>query len=47
MLSSEHKFKNYISDSHIEVTNKRAIKLFVIDVKNFLFSNTQNGQNAV
>ena len=49
MLSSEQEFKNYISDGHIEMTNnisERAIKPFVIDRKNFLFSNTQNGAES-
>lgn len=49
MLNSEREFKNYISDGHIEMTNnisERAIKPFVIDRKNFLFSNTQNGAES-
>ena len=49
ILNSEQEFKNYIKDGHIEMTNnisERAIKPFVIDRKNFLFSNTQNGAQS-
>ena len=49
ILNSEQEFKNYIKDGHIEMTNnisERAVKPFVIDRKNFLFSNTQNGAQS-
>ena len=46
---SESGFKTFLKDGHIELSNnisERAIKPFVIDRKNFLFSNTENGAES-
>ena len=49
MLERENEFKTFLKDGHIEISNnisERAIKPFVIDRKNFLFSNTENGARS-
>lgn len=49
MLQRESGFKTFLKDGHIELSNnisERAIKPFVIDRKNFLFSNTENGAES-
>ena len=46
ILDREGGFRSFLSDGHVELSNnisERAIKLFVIARKNFLFSNTENG----
>lgn len=49
VLDHEDGFKTFLEDGHIDLSNnisERAIKPFVIDRKNFLFSNTQNGAES-
>mgnify|MGYP003385220611 CR=1 FL=1 len=44
-----HKLSRYIEDGNLNIDNNRAehvVKPFVIDRKNWLFSNTVNGANA-
>lgn len=49
MLKRWDGFTNYLKDGHVEMTNnisERAVKPFVIDRKNFLFSFTKNGADS-
>ena len=49
ILNRKEGFLTFLKDGHIELSNnisERAIKPFVIDRKNFLFSNTENGADS-
>ena len=49
ILKDEDSFKTFLKDGHIELSNnisERAVKPFVIDRKNFLFSNTIEGARS-
>ena len=49
ILKDEDSFKTFLKDGHIELSNnisERAVKPFVIDRKNFLFSNTMIGRTS-
>ncbi|WP_349304787.1 transposase [Marinomonas sp. CT5] len=48
-LNQWDKLVRYVDDSHLNIDNnraERAIKPFVIGLKNWLFSNTENGAKA-